>query len=88
MKLPKHDCSLELSHNEHKNYYETAQDWLDNNPGHYAWESEEDKQKAIGEDSIWTLQWYPQTPIGFYAIASSNLESLLKRALEIEAEDA
>ena len=44
----------------------------------YAWESEEAKQRAIEMDECWTLQLYPDTPIGFMAIAAPTLEDLLR----------
>jgi hypothetical protein len=40
------------------------------------WISEEEKQKAIKTNSMWTLHWYPDTPIGFYCIAASSLSAI------------
>jgi hypothetical protein len=76
MKLPEHKCGLHLEHNVHKNYYETAESYI-RDYGMHVWKDEASKQRAIDTDSIWTLQWYPDTPIGFYAIAAPTLEELL-----------
>lgn len=76
-KLPDHKCSLTIVHNDHKNIYQSAEEWIEENT-FYQWISEEEKKKAIENDSIWTIQVYPETPIGFYAYAASNLETLLE----------
>jgi len=70
--LPEHKCGLYLTHNEHRDFYETveksykADDFV----------SPEEWRKAVAEDSVWVLQWYPDTPIGFYRIAASTLEAI------------
>lgn len=85
MKFPKHKAGLFLTHNEHKDYYQSAEDWLkeqisDSKDPLYSWESEEAMVRAIATDSIWVLHWYPDTPIGFYCIAAPTLEELLAYA--------
>lgn len=70
--LPEHKCGLHLSHNEHRDVYETVEQFYD--PGDFV--SEEEWLKAVKEDSVWVLQWYPETPIGFHRIAASTLEAI------------
>jgi hypothetical protein len=70
--LPEHKCGLHLEHNEHRNYYQTVEECYD--PEDFV--SEEEWLKAIKEDSVWVLQWYPNTPIGFNRIAASTLEAI------------
>lgn len=79
MKLPDHKCGLFLEHNVHRNFYENAADWIEQND-HYTWKDEASKQVAVQSDSVWTLQWYPETPIGFFAVAAPTLEELLTLA--------
>jgi hypothetical protein len=38
--------------------------------------SVEEWHKALAEDSVWILHWYPDTPVGFYRMAASSLEAL------------
>lgn len=45
----------------------------------FDWVSEEERQKAIESNSMWGLQYYPNTPNGFYAIAASSIEALIDR---------
>jgi hypothetical protein len=79
MKLPEHKCGLYLQHNQHRDYYQSAAEWITDNDL-YDWKDEASKQTAIDSDSIWTLQWYPDTPIGFYSVAAPTLEDLLELA--------
>ena len=80
MNFPKYKVSIFMQHNAHKNYYQSASDWIDEYSDWCDWESDEAKQQAIETDSIWTLQWYPDTPIGFFAVAAPTLEDLLRFA--------
>lgn len=76
MKFPEHKASLQLTHNQHRDYYEPLADWIAKDEM-YDWESEEAKHRAIATDECWTLQWYPNTPIGFNAVAAPTLEECL-----------
>tara|TARA_R110001583_G_scaffold34551_2_gene115900 strand:+ start:4189 stop:4455 length:267 start_codon:yes stop_codon:yes gene_type:complete len=77
--FPAHKAGLSLEHNQHKTLYEKPEDWIADNEW-CDWESEEAKQQAIDTGEIWTLQWYPETPVGFCAVAAPTLEELLRLA--------
>ena len=70
--LPEHKCGLHLSHNEHRDVYETVEAFYD--PDDFI--SPEEWHKAVAEDSVWVLHWYPVTPVGFNRIAASTLEAI------------
>ena len=70
--LPEHKCGLHLSHNEHRDVYETIHDFYDVDD----FVSPEEWHEAVAKDSVWVLHWYPETPIGFIRIAASTLEAL------------
>lgn len=84
--------SLTISFNEdHAPSYETAQEWHDRT-GRYRsegddqrinWVSEAERLKAISENAVWTIQWYPQTPNGFYCVGASSFEAAARFALEV-----
>jgi hypothetical protein len=82
MKLPEHKCGLYLQHNQYRDYYQSPAEWIEDHDV-YDWKDEASKQAAIDSSSIWTLQWYPETPIGFYAIAAPTLEEVLEFAAEV-----
>ena len=72
LRFPAHECGLYLTHNEHKDVYQNVEDFYDEED----FTSEEEWQKAIKENSVWSLQWYPHTPVGFGRICASSLEGL------------
>jgi len=78
--LPKHKCGLYLTHNGHRDMYETIEEFYDL----HDFISPEELQKAIAEDSVWVLQWYPDTPIGSYCLLASSLEALEERVKEMD----
>lgn len=83
------DTNVHLGFNGHTAYYESPADYYSNQPGAVpSWPSEEEKNKAFSENSVWTLQWYPRTPISFYLIAASSLPALIEFALKVDKEDA
>lgn len=80
MKFPAHKASLHLSHNEHKSNYETVEDYVKFRQCDNCWISSQERRKAIIEQDFWTLQWYPDTPVGFNLLLAHDLEELLKYA--------
>ena len=82
MQLPEHKCGLYLEHNVYRDYYDSIEkgvlkideDWSD------AWISAAERKNALLTESIWTLQWYPRTPVGFHMVAASTLEAVLEAA--------
>jgi hypothetical protein len=77
MKLPLHKAALYLTHNDHKNSYEDLADYLETHKALIDFEDEESKQKCLKNDSLWTLQWYPETPNGFGYAGAATLEELI-----------
>jgi len=84
MQFPKHEASLHLTHNDHKSYYKTVAQCVANGDDHGyredEWVSPEQKQKAIDTNECWTLQWYPNTPVGFNILSAADLDVLLAEA--------
>jgi len=86
MQFPEHKASLRLTHNEHLDYYQTVENWIEENgTRHFAtWVSDDQKQKAIETNEFWVLQWYPDTPVGFYCLAAADLDVLLAASCDPE----
>lgn len=83
MNWPAHKASLHLTHNQHLAYYLTVAQSIDQNDYGYeeeCWVSPEQKQKAIDTNECWTLQWYPNTPIGFNLLSAADLDVLIQAA--------
>lgn len=80
--FPSHKGALHLCHNEHLSHYGTVQRAIeDDDLGMSDWVSQEQKQKAIDTNDCWTLQWYPDSPVGFCIIAAADLDVLLEFAM-------
>lgn len=82
LRFPQHNCGLYLTHNEYRDCYQKITDFHSDDGD--CWVSEEQKAKAIETDNVWSLQWYPITPIGFYRLLACDLDVLLEKALELE----
>jgi hypothetical protein len=77
--LPEHKAELSITHNEHRCSYESAADFLDA----CAIDADElarpdEIERMIESDSIWCLQWYPHTPLGFNRRYAATLGALLE----------
>ena len=72
--LPEHKCGLYLEHNAHKDVYETIEEYYE--PRDFV--SDEEWTKAVEWNSVWCLQWYPDTPISFYRVCAATLDALEK----------
>lgn len=84
MKLPEYKVALYIEHNDHKTCYETAEQAIENGRYDPAWfVSPEEMQAAIDNDSVWCVQWYPNTPVGFFMVLASTLEAALDAAATI-----
>lgn len=58
--------------------YTTVAEAVSTYPDHYdGWVSPEERQKAIETNCIWTLQCYPNSPVGFFVLRASSLSALL-----------
>ena len=78
--------SLTISFNDdHACNYMTAQQWA--HDGDYPaedWVSEAERDKALATNSVWSIQWYPDTPVGFCRLHASSLDALVG-AIAMEA---
>ena len=86
MTFPRHNCGLYLTHNAHKDVYETAErcinHWNSGNSPH--WKDAEAKDRAIATNEIWELQWYALTPVSFMWVAAPTLDECLELAMACE----
>ena len=79
--------SLTIGFNEHHAAdYMTAQEcgrYTGDEDDFIAWASNDERLKAIGQNSVWTIQWYPDTPIGSYCVGASSLSVALLAAVRV-----
>jgi len=88
MKLPRHKCGLYLTHNEHRDDYQTALQGIEKYElicdHELDWATPDARERCIATNELWQLQWYPDTPIGSYSVFGATLEEVLKAAREIQ----
>jgi len=78
--LPKYACSMSITHNDHLGVYETVAQQVSDG----SWVTRSDFvsdaecERAIETNELWAIQWYPDTPVGFYKRFASTLEALLE----------
>lgn len=81
--FPAHKAGLMIEHNPHLGNYETVAEWVARREvDDDDWPSPEQRDKAIATDTLWLVQWYPETPVGFRMVAAADLAEALKAASE------
>jgi len=78
--------SLHLTFNDMNGMnYQTVEEFIMEDSSATAsaeWISSEEKAKAIKNNSMWSLQWYPNTPVGSYDVSASSLEPLIDHVIK------
>jgi hypothetical protein len=82
-------AEISLTYREGANCYQTLKQEMEDWPDWYddSFSSEEDKAHCIETDKWWSLQFYPETPIGSYVLHGSDPIALIDRAIEIIKKD-
>jgi hypothetical protein len=80
MIFPVHKCGLYLEHNVHRDYYQPLMEWIAEREIEKEFETPEAMQRAIDTDECWTLQWYPDTPVGSCFVVAPTLAEVLRLA--------
>ena len=82
-------CGVYLTVNKHRDVYETAKQAIDeiNDWGKTTGNSDHEKEiddelsaRMIEKDSIYELQFYPDTPIGFFRVYGTSLDEVVGKA--------
>ena len=74
-------ASVSLDVNDHRAVYQTVEQWLeDENHDGQLEIDEAAKEEMIRTDTCYRLQFYPDTPIGFYVIYGPTLDWVLTEA--------
>lgn len=78
--------SLSISFNDHKTSYHTAATAIEWRPDWYDDESfpPGERERCIATNTIWTLQWHPQTPVGSHVIHASSFEAIVEWLSKVE----
>lgn len=79
-------CTFSLRLNDdHAVNYTTAQDWIDNcAPDWFEHDPPDEVQRMRDTNTIWTLQVYPNTPVGFNVWNAATLDAAIDAAREVK----
>jgi hypothetical protein len=73
--------NLTLGYNDHAANYQTALEAEQRGEfNHVEWVSQQQKEVALRNNTVWILHWYPDTPVAFCSIAGATLASCLEFA--------
>jgi hypothetical protein len=70
--------SMTITHNEHKLYYQTAKQFIEEGHVKSCFINQEEIDKAIETDEVWSVQWYPDTPVGSCIVYASTLSVIFE----------
>lgn len=79
-------CSVSIVVNNHRDYYQTVEQYMnDNSFNEIAWnETEKEiRNKIIETDNLIEIQFYPITPVGFYSVYHYDINEAINEALNI-----
>ena len=80
-------CSVSISVNKHRDYYETAAQHFDNlhsmSPDLIKDIDKNTMDKMVEYNTIVNISFYPDTPVGFYAVYHYDLDLALDIAVKI-----
>lgn len=84
----KFSCLTIDFNSDHAVNYEMADNWLDyqSDESRIEWASEDEKKRAIARNSVWTIQWYPDNPVGFNCVGASTFEAAAAFALKEQSD--
>ena len=81
-------CGIYLEINGHRDSYQSIKDAIKEiNISNKNEIEEELAKKMIKENTIVSLQFYPDTPIGFYIVYGTSIGEVLNKAIKILEEE-
>ena len=72
-------ASVHLDVNQHKAYYQKLDEYLNEHERKNDIDPKE-LEAMLAADTMYELQFYPSTPVGFYVVYGLTLESVLAQA--------
>lgn len=77
--MPPHKACCTIQHNDHLSNYSTVTQEMKHNPDWFvgAWVSDESRDYAIEHNELWSLQWYPESPVGFNNLCAGRWEDIV-----------
>lgn len=83
--ITKCKASVTITINDHRNYYETVEDKFKSEPDEGFRDDIEDEvfNEMVRTDTVIEIQFYPNTPIGFYRVYHYDIEKAIEQSLVV-----
>lgn len=82
-------ASVSITFNDHTTNYQTVSKELQQNfGGRYSGIDSDVKDEMIKRNTMVEVQFYPDTPVGFYMVAHYDLDAALDEAIKIAEKEA
>lgn len=81
--IKKCKCGIYLEVNRYRDYYDTIEVAIVEENSQDEMIEPELAERMIKENMFISLQFYPDTPIGFYKVYGTSIEEVVKKAKEI-----
>lgn len=79
--------SLSIEFNQHAAFYETVEQALECETYQAdAFVSDEERERSIATGNVWSIQVYPDCPVGFFLVHASTLQACIDKAQKIGEE--
>lgn len=81
---------MTITCNDHKSSYWTVAEAIAVRDDWYSradFVSPEERQRCIDTNTLWSLQWYPQTPVGSCVIHASSYAALIEAVMNGACDD-
>ncbi len=77
--IPAHAAGATIQHNDHLGSYRTVAEQETDMPEWFdgAWVSEESRQFALEHNELWSVQWYPRSPVGFENVCAGRWADIM-----------
>lgn len=84
--IPPHAGGISISHNDCHGVYQTVAQEFSHSDDYYRDDCflPGDKEVCADTESLWIIQWYPNTPVGHFTAFGSTLENALTMMQKIQ----
>lgn len=79
-----HKGGLSIEHNPYCGMDQPIREYIEDNDIASDFENAESMEIAVSTDSLWIMQWYPDTPVGFCRVAGPTLQDILRLATKTD----
>lgn len=82
--IQKCKCGIYLSVNQYRDYYQSIEDAVKEERERNSMDIDDElAARMIAEKSLISLQFYPNTPVGFYIVYGTTLDEVVTKAKSV-----